>query len=355
MFPVRRSESTPPFRTLAITAISMLAMVSLTAASKAARKRLKGTEYAAAIHPEAGQQRGGMMATLNMVANALKLLPRPEEAQTSWTASSWAKQRQGWLFITSPPEFRERLRPLISMWLDMLILRLMNQGKPGARPVWFILDELQSLHVLPQLHTAITESRKAKNPIVLGFQGRSQVEELYGRKAEVMLSQAATKIFLRTAEPNSAKWISDTIGQIEVERLRESRTRGQFPHKRESTSNQGETTPEPLVMPSEIMGLRDLRGYLKYGNFVVRLSFDPVDIPNRQPAFLERKLKPLPAQPAPPADSNGRPVPAASEPTLIPARPAQSVETNRAIKPHTDAPEKDKTLPAPEQTRYFEE
>ena len=62
-------------------------------------KRLKGTEYAAAIHPEAGQQRGGVMASLNMVANALKLLPRRDEAQTSWTASSWSKHRQGWIFI----------------------------------------------------------------------------------------------------------------------------------------------------------------------------------------------------------------------------------------------------------------
>jgi type IV secretory pathway TraG/TraD family ATPase VirD4 len=142
-----------------------------------------------------------------------------------------------WLFITSPPEFRERLRPLISMWLDMLVLRLMNQGQPGVRPVWFILDELQSLHALPQLHTAITESRKAKNPVVLGFQGRSQMEELYGRKAEAMLSQPATKIFLRTDEANSAKWISQTIGEVEIEQLRESRMEGHFPANRRDSRN----------------------------------------------------------------------------------------------------------------------
>ncbi len=80
-------------------------------------KRLKDTEHAAAIYPDAGPQRGGMIATLNSVSNALKLLPRKEEAKTSWTALEWAQRRQGWLFITSPPEFRERLWPLISMWL----------------------------------------------------------------------------------------------------------------------------------------------------------------------------------------------------------------------------------------------
>jgi type IV secretory pathway TraG/TraD family ATPase VirD4 len=253
-------------------------------------KRLKDTEHAAAIYPDAGPQRGGMIATLNSVSNALKLLPRKEEAKTSWTATEWAGQRQGWLFVTSPPEFRERLRPLISMWLDMLVLRLMNQGRPGVRPVWLILDELQSLHALPQLHTAITESRKVKNPVVLGFQGRSQLEELYGRKAEAMLSQPATKIFLRTDEANSAKWISQTIGEVEIERLRESRTEGHFPHSRRNSRNyQLDRQTEPLVMPSEIAGLPDLHGYLKSGNLVVPLSFPYIELPQKQPSFLARE------------------------------------------------------------------
>jgi type IV secretory pathway TraG/TraD family ATPase VirD4 len=33
-----------------------------------------------------------------------------------------------------------------------------------------------------------------------------------------MLSQRATKIFFKTSEPRAAKWISETLGEIEVER-----------------------------------------------------------------------------------------------------------------------------------------
>ena len=116
--------------------------------------------------------------------------------------------------------------PLTSLWLDTLVLRLMNQGQPRPRPTWFVLDELASLQRLPQLHTAITENRKSNNPVVLGFQGRSQLETRYGHDAEAMLSQPATKIFLRTSEPHAAKWIADTIGDVEIERLRESRSNG---------------------------------------------------------------------------------------------------------------------------------
>ena len=233
----------------------------------------------------------GVAAALNRASNALKLLPRKEETKTSWTATEWAQQRQGWLFVTSPPEFRERLRPLISMWLDMLVLRLMNQGKPGARPAWFILDDLQSLHALPHLQAAITENRRVKNPVVLGLQRHSQLEELYGSKAEAMLSQPATKIFLRTDEANSAKWISQSLGEVETERLRDSRKDGIFRDMRHGVrTRQLERVADPLVKDSEIAGLSDLHGYVKSGNLVVRLSFPSIELPQRHEAFIERTL-----------------------------------------------------------------
>jgi type IV secretory pathway TraG/TraD family ATPase VirD4 len=46
---------------------------------------------------------------------------------------------------------------------------------------------------LPQLHKTVTENRKSNNPVILGFQGRSQLETRYGHDAEAMLSQPATK------------------------------------------------------------------------------------------------------------------------------------------------------------------
>src|SRR5207244_2738759 len=221
---------------------------------------------------------------LNMVADTLKLLPRESETTGRWSAESWARSRRGWLFLTSTPETRTRLVPLTSLWLDMLVLRLMNRGQPGHRPVWFVLDELASLQRLPQLHTAVTENRKSNNPVVLGFQGRSQLETRYGHDAEAMLSQPATKIFLRTSEPHAAKWIADSIGDVEIERLAESRSEG----RRGQKSYGLERQVEPLVMPSEITGLANLRGYLKVGNLVVRLHFPFQDRPQRHPAFVER-------------------------------------------------------------------
>jgi hypothetical protein len=246
--------------------------------------RVQGTAYAPMVDPQAPAQRAGVLASLNMVADTLHLLPTEGDTTTRWSAAAWSTTRTGWLFLTSTPETRPRLVPLTSLWLDTLVLRLMNQGQSHARRTWFVLDELASLQRLPQLHTAITENRKSNNPVVLGFQGRSQLETRYGHDAEAMLSQPATKIFLRTSEPRAAKWIADTIGDIESERLRESRSSG---HGRQQSYGL-ERQVEPLVMASEISGLAALRGYLKVGNLVVRLSFPFETLPAKHPPFVER-------------------------------------------------------------------
>ena len=187
---------------------------------------LAGTPYAVMIDPSAGPQRAGVLASLNMVADALQLLPAARATSQRWSATDWSTTRRGWLFFTSTPETRARLVPLTSLWLDTLVLRLMNQAQPTSRRTWFVIDELASLQRLPQLHTAMTEARKSNSPLVLGFQGRSQLAKRYGLDAEAMLSQPATKIFLRTSEPDAAKWISQTLGDVETERLKQSRSSG---------------------------------------------------------------------------------------------------------------------------------
>lgn len=238
-------------------------------------RRLQGTEHAHLIDPHAHQQRAGVLASLGLVADSLRLLPKKGEGSGVWTATEWAEKRQGWIFLTSLPAEREALRPLQSLWIDWLVLRLLNEPTETQKRVWFVIDELASLQKLPQLHTAITEARKSRNPVVLGFQGKAQLEYLYGHLAEVMLSQPATSIWLTTKEPKAGQWVSEFIGKVEVERLRETHFDGTRSGRNFSLDRQ----VEPLVLESEISGLADLHAYMKYQNYVTRFSFPYFDIP----------------------------------------------------------------------------
>ena len=291
-------------------------------------RRVKGTEYWMLIDPKAPQQRTGVLGSLNMSADSFRLLPKEDETTSVWTATKWAETRRGWIFITSRPTMREALRPLISLWIDTLVLRLLNEPMPDQKPVWFVIDELASLQRLPQLHTAITENRKSQNPVILGFQGRSQMEARYGEDAEAMLSQPATKIFLRTTEPRAAKWVSEAIGEVEIERLRETHYDGSRAGRNFALDRQ----TEPLVLPSEISGLDDLRGFLKYGNHVARFSFPFIALEEKSPGFDERKMDDLivPSTPLPaePEEMQGN--------LLIPEYAVQPPETPDGVDSHAD-------------------
>jgi hypothetical protein len=152
--------------------------------------------------------------------------------------------RRGWLFLTSTPPTRQALLPLLSLWLDTLVLRLMEPRPPGARPVWFVLDELASLQRLPQLHTAIRRT--------------SQIPQSGGaRFPEPQPARDAVR----------ARRRSDAVATREEDLSRDQRAA-----RPSSTSFSLERQVEPMVMASEIMGLPPFHGYLKSGNLVVRLK-----------------------------------------------------------------------------------
>jgi len=262
--------------------------------------RTKGTELESLLAQSAPGQRAGVLGTLNQTANAFRLLPESPEGRKTWSVTEWSRRREGWIFVTNTQDTREALRPLQSLWLDLIILRLLSQGRDeNLPPVWIILDELASLQKLPQLHTAITENRKTDNRLVLSFQGKSQLDKRYGQDAETILSQPFTKVLLRTSEPRAAEWMSKAIGDIELERVRETRSNGFG--SRHGRSYTHERKIEPLVLPAQIEGLNALQGYLRLGNYVVLIEFPYVAPDNVTQALIERDMPVLRRRTVPPA------------------------------------------------------
>ena len=79
---------------------------------------------------------------------SLRLLPKKEEGRGPGLGMRPTGQRacKGSIFITSKKSQREVLRPLISLSIDILVMRLMG-GRPSQdkEPVWFVIDGLGQL------------------------------------------------------------------------------------------------------------------------------------------------------------------------------------------------------------------
>lgn len=258
-------------------------LVAWLADPKELDERLKGTELAGTLSDVAGGQRQAILGTLNEIGQALRLLPQERGTRRVYTASEWAKKREGWIFITGTAGTQAAVRPLQTAWLDMLILKLQTTTEHSGRRVWLILDELAGLKHLPQLHQALTRQRKFDSPIILGFQGMAQIEARYGKEARTILSQAFTNIVLRTNEPEAAKYVSELVGEQELERIKEQRSKG-------VSSYSTEQVRVPLLMASEIQIMDDLNGYLVLLGMIVKFTFEPLPKRWRTEGFIERMI-----------------------------------------------------------------
>ncbi len=252
-------------------------------------EKVQGTEFERTLTKDSAGQRAGIIGTANAAGPALRLLPE-QGSKKRFSTKEWAQTRRGWIFVTNTQETRLALRPLQSMWLDLLIARLLSMGEQPKLPnVWMILDELAALQNLPQLKVAITENRNAGLSIIVGFHGRSQLEGIYGKDADTIFSMPKMKILLRTSESDGADWASRLIGTVEVERVRETRPAHEFFNHGRGHSYSVERREERLVLYSQIQSLPDLHGYFRYEDIVVPVHF----------AILPKKTIAEPYVPAP--------------------------------------------------------
>jgi hypothetical protein len=193
---------------------------------------------------------------------------------------------------------RESLRPLQAVFINILMKRLMSVSPEwGQRhPCWVIVDEVHTLHRLSALYDTLAEGRKYGLKLVQGTQGKTQYEEYYDRLAKTMLAAPKLKIFFRCGEAESARWISDTIGEYEVERPKIGTTASVEDKGRDAINYSTVTEHKQAVSKEQIMSLPDLHGYWKYSDMVVpfRLQLAPVHVVAR--GFIGRELKPMEVQ-----------------------------------------------------------
>src|SRR5438045_9565968 len=124
-----------------------------------------------------------------------------------------------------------------------------------------------------------------------------------------MLSAPHLKILFRCNEPESARWVSEMIGEEEKVRPRIGTTATVQANGRDSINYSTFTERRSVVSKEQIMGLRNLHGYWKYSDAVVPFRIQPVKREQVAHAFVRRNVRSVVEQPIEPV-----PVPMAPEP-----------------------------------------
>ena len=229
---------------------------------------VKGTEAAPAIDPAAEKMAIGVRATVSTKIRAWAYLPDPEPHEKPFSVRRFIEDEtnDAWLFLTSRKDQHAFLRPLLSLWCDQAAASILSLPPNLKRRFWVVMDEVASLQELPALTPdggLLTMSRKHGGATILGLQDIGQLRRLYGiYGAQSISGSCLTRLMLRGVEHAPAEWAAQSLGDQEINEATESISMS--PHdSRDAVNLQRRVVKRPIVLPSEMMNLPKLEGYLK--------------------------------------------------------------------------------------------
>jgi hypothetical protein len=247
-------------------------------------------------------QRNGILSSVTMPQEALEAIPvsgwrNPDgtwhQNAPCWTARDWCLHRDRNVFLTSTGDTIDALQPLHSMWIDLVFRQIISmRERPDLPEIVVVIDEADAAQRLPTLQKAANQIRKFGATIILGFQSRSQLVDVYGEEeATSILGAIKTQIYHRTGEEKSAKWQAGNIGEIEFEELHETWSGSGMGKQDRQVSTQ--LKRKFLLKPSDFMGLKDRESILRFENEVVRYRVAISPFRQNENAFVPRSDSPV--------------------------------------------------------------
>ncbi len=239
--------------------VEHLLKTDLTALAQA----MEGTVAQSIVDPENPKTALSVRAMLTANLAAFEFLP---DEGKPFSIREWiSRERQdGFLFLTSRGDQHASLRGLISTWLEIAVNAMLSLAQDDGRRIWVILDELPTLHQVPSLQPGLAESRQFGGCFVLGVQVASALRDLYGRNgAETISGLCGTRVVLAAPDRDTAQWSADSLGRSEIEEVTEGYSYGANTI-RDGVSLTPRRELRALTLPSEIMRLPNLEGYLKF-------------------------------------------------------------------------------------------
>ena len=180
--------------------------------------------------------------------------------------NDWMQHGRGMIFITNYEMVQDTLRPMLSLFIDLLARRLLSMADDHRRRLFFLLDEFGTLQRLDALVKLLTGSRSKGGCVFLGIQDIGQLDVLYGRDLRKSIVNACgNAAIFAVGDPDNARFLSDKISDTEYSEMETSYSMG-VEDFRDGTSLSQRKRKEPLFLPADIMRLPDMTAIVRFAN-----------------------------------------------------------------------------------------
>jgi type IV secretory pathway TraG/TraD family ATPase VirD4 len=217
------------------------------------------------ILDSSSKQTQGIMAMLLQYTAILELMATEDGG---FSIRSWLHDpKPGTLFLVNHSKSKDVLKPILTLLLEMASHEVLSMPDDYNRRIYFFLDEFGSLNNMSSIIELLTRARSKGASVWIGTQEIGQIEKVYGKESrQSIVNGCASKLILSIAEPETAKYFSDAIGQTEVLESSESMSMGPSDVREGLTFTRSSKT-KPLVLPSVFQQFPDMEGILKLSNY----------------------------------------------------------------------------------------
>ncbi len=195
-----------------------------------------------------------------------------------------------WLFMTFRDDQRAAMQYLSATWMELVIRAKLSLSEDRKRRIWEFIDELAAVKRIQSLPDELAFVRKRGGAAVIGVQDVAQIRSIYGHEiAQTMLQNLKTKVMLACADPDTARYFSDVIGEQRVLRRKKTTTPARDFRETRRVSTTWEPEMHRLVTYSEIMCLPVRRAYLRLPDgYVHPIKVALTRLKPVIPAFVDR-------------------------------------------------------------------
>lgn len=242
------------------------------------------------IQDAASKQAMGVHSTLMQYAQALEYM---QNLDGDFSVSEFVRSdRPGFIYITNYSDLRDTIRPILSLFIDLVSRKLLALSDDLNRRFYFVVDEFGTLQRLSSIVQLLTLSRSKGGSVFLGIQDIGQVDKLYGKELRQAISNACgSSVMFSVADPETAKFLSEKVGEREISEVEESQSMGPE-DMRDGISLSRRKRVEKLLLPSQFLDLPNLHAYVKLPGYdVVKTRFVWKHYPHRaEPIMLRPDL-----------------------------------------------------------------
>jgi Type IV secretion-system coupling protein DNA-binding domain len=193
--------------------------------------------------------------------------------------SDWMQDEdhKGMLYLTTSETVQETLRPLLSLWIDISVMRLLEMPNDLRRRRFFMLDELGTLQRMNMLIKGLTLSRSKGGAFFLAIQDIGLLEDQYGKLRQTIVNACGNFITFAVEDNDVAEFCSAKFAEAD-ELIKTRNLSIGVNDFRDGVNVSQQRRKDRLLLPAEIKALPDLSAIAKIANVTItdKSTFDKI-------------------------------------------------------------------------------